>query len=794
MSVVRRSCCWARELASPKIPSAATRERRLARAVALLYHEVRTCVSAEEDVLQALACTLPIVVHRRSSCENSWEWLEAGTDAWPQTVLSKLRDLLSNAGLVDCATRLLPSDEPGNDAGLWHLYELLLSELAQRDRKSSGTFYTPPEIASFVVARVDRQLSEQFALPHGLTDNDLAGDILEPACGSGAFFAAIIQAASSKPNGSEETAQRLVARLIGIDVSPVALFVCRLRLALLLSESGITLTREFPQPTLWCGNALAGPELTPPLNRKIAVVIGNPPFSSLSRNEHPWIQRLIRGDETTAGYFSIDDQQLGERKTWLHDDYVKFLRLSQWCLEQSGSGVMSLVTNHGWLDNATFRIARQQLLRALPNIEIVDLHGNFKKQESPPAGIRDENVFGLSQGISIVTAVKPLPIALPQVTYAELWGSRADKLAQLAAGDLSPHICQPALPWFTFVPQREQVPAEYLRAPLLTQVMPVHSTVPVTARDHFVIARTREELLRRIELFVDSNTPDELIRAEYFHRTRSTRYSPGDTRSWKLTAARRLVRDAGDPNQFVVRCLYRPFVWRYIFWHPAMIDWPREELTRPLVAGHNLTLLARRQSVAGKEANFFWITDCLPIDGVIRSDNRGSESFFPLWLDPPHGQTRRLNLSGDCLASHNPAEFLAAIYALFHSPTYRTRYANGHAMEFPRVLLPRDGALFSALAKSGQQLIDLHLTDPHVEPSTTIDLPKIEDSEDGLLARIEDFQVGTYRVCRKWLEIENETRDSAAFLRLQQQIAATLQIQQQIDLTIDQAGGFSKAF
>ena len=75
-------------------------------------------------------------------------------------------------------------------------------------------------------------------------------------------------------------------------------------------------------------------------------------------------------------------QQLGERKTWLHDDYVKFIRLAQWHVEQAGCGIVGYVTNHGYLDNATFRLMRQELMRVFPQIQIVDLHGNRKKHET----------------------------------------------------------------------------------------------------------------------------------------------------------------------------------------------------------------------------------------------------------------------------------------------------------------------------------------------------------------------------------------------------------------------------
>jgi hypothetical protein len=46
---------------------------------------------------------------------------------------------------------------------------------------------------------------------------------------------------------------------------------------------------------------------------------------------------------------------------------------------------------------------------------------------------------------------------------------------------------------------------------------------------------------------------------------------------------------------------------------------------------------------------------------------------------------------------------------VFHSPTYRERYAEFLKIDFPRVPLTRDRALFAALAAKGAALVDLHL-------------------------------------------------------------------------------------
>jgi predicted helicase len=772
--------------------SAATQQRRLAAAVAELQQQVRgtfAACAADDSLAAVITCVLPVVDQRREDFIACSSWLRCSATAGMQNALDHVQQILLAPWPADLKSAVsnvaaAASQQP---SALWSLYELLLGTGDDRSRRATGAFYTPPQIAHYLVADVDRQLREQLALPLGIGDPNLT--LLEPACGCGEFVSALLESVQRQPAAD---LANFLPRLIAIDISPVAIFLTKLRIAFNLQDYGLDVNANFPQPQLVLGNALAGPTEIAALKQPIAVVIGNPPFSSLSTNEQPWIQTLIRGDKDNAGYFAIDEQQLGEKKTWLHDDYVKFMRLAQWCIEQNGTGVVSLVTNHGWLDNATFRIARQQLLRTFTQIDVVDLHGNAKRHEVNPSGERDENVFGIGQGIALVTLTKTSANSSTTVSHADLWGSRQKKLnclEQATNGEgLPSQPIIPAAPWFTFAVQNETIPPEYLSAPLLTELMPVNSTVPVTARDHFVVARTPAELLARLQSFCDFTISDEAIRAEYFNRTRSNRYAAGDTRSWKLSEARRIVRDAGDLQPFIRRCLYRPFVWRYIFWHPAMIDWPRTEFTRHFDGG-NLALLARRQSIAGREANFFWITDCLPLDGVIRSDNRGSESFFPLNANQAGSHIERVSNFSPEFHAHPPEEMLAYIYALFHSPTYRTRYAQGLGMEFPRVLMPADETLFAELVKIGLRLIELHLTDPQSE-CKLLDL----QSEIRNPQSVEAFHVGTYNVCRKWLQMEESNRESPAFARLQQLIAETIDWQRNIDAAILAAGGFPTAF
>ncbi|MDY6851307.1 MAG: N-6 DNA methylase, partial [Thermodesulfobacteriota bacterium] len=168
----------------------------------------------------------------------------------------------------------------------------------------------------------------------------------------------------------------------------------------------------------------------------IMVIMGNPPYSGHSANRSQYDQKVQKNEEYITGwtagpngtasplkttakhegvkkqptfinrlvkdYFVCNGEWLQERNPkWLQDDYVKFIRWAQWRIERTGAGVLGFITNHGYLDNPTFRGMRWQLMKAFSEIYILDLHGNAKKKEVSPDGSKDENVFDIQQGVSI---------------------------------------------------------------------------------------------------------------------------------------------------------------------------------------------------------------------------------------------------------------------------------------------------------------------------------------------------------------------------------------------------------
>ena len=133
----------------------------------------------------------------------------------------------------------------------------------------------------------------------------------------------------------------------------------------------------------------------------VLVITGNPPYSVTSQNKGEWITNLIKD------YKHLKGEKLKEQNLkLLNDDYVKFIRFAQWKMEEVERGIVAIITNHGFLDNPTFRGMRQSLMSTFDALYFLDLHGNANKQETAPDGGKDENVFSIKQGVAISLLVK----------------------------------------------------------------------------------------------------------------------------------------------------------------------------------------------------------------------------------------------------------------------------------------------------------------------------------------------------------------------------------------------------
>jgi predicted helicase len=710
-----------------------------------------------------------------------------------------------------------------------HFYETFLTAYDPRVREMRGVYYTPEPVVSYIVRSIDYLLKTRFGRPNGLADEKTL--ILDPAVGTATFLYMVIneiyQAIAGKGQQglwNDYVADKLLSRIYGFELLMAPYTVAHLKLGLLLQETGYqfrsdqrlgiyltnTLEEAFKKSEKLAGfneyiveEANAAAEIKK--EKPIMVVLGNPPYSGHSANKGEWARQLVER------YKTVDGKPLGEKNPkWLQDDYVKFIAFGQWRIEHTGQGVLGFITNHSYLDNPTFRGMRQSLMNTFTHIYILNLHGNALKKEVCPNGSKDENVFDIQQGVAIGILVKQLDKkGTATIHYADLWGLREGKYRVLLETDLnitSWNELKPNSPHYMFLPQNVSELTEYIKGWKVTDVFPVNSIGIVTARDDLTIKWSVKEVEATIRDF--ASLPAEDAREKY--------NLGKDVRDWKVELAQKDLKDSGLGSQNIVPILYRPFDTRYTYYTGHSRGFhcmPRGEVMRNMLAGPNLGLIARRQMI-GELMSYFYVSRLIISDGVIRSDNKGSESFFPLYLYPveekaqpdksggkeggvqPVMQTqtkREPNLNpkfikavsdklglkfieegkGNLEQTFGPEDIFHYAYAIFHSPTYRTRYAEFLKIDFPRLPLTSDKELFKSMVAKGAELVSLHLmespalnnliTKYPVAGSNEVEKVTYDESNqrvyinktqyfEGMLPDVWEFHIGGYQVCQKWLK------------------------------------------
>jgi len=763
-----------------------------------------------------------------------------------------------------------------------HFYETFLTAYDPHLRELRGVYYTPKPVVAYLVRSVDELLRTHFNLPDGLADTTTVEQngqtlprmlLLDPAVGTGTFLYGVIefirqqfQRQGNVGMWSAYVRDHLLKRLCGFELLMVPYAVAHLKLAwqlagLDLEESirapwvydfannerlKIYLTNTLEEPIthmpelFWLRIITEEAQAAARIKQEwpILVVMGNPPYaghsanSSWKRNNEGKLVRNFIG-KLLQDYYQVDGQPLGERNSkWLQDDYVKFIRWGQWRIEQTGGGILAFITNHGYLDNPTFRGMRQSLLKTFDRIYLLDLHGNVKKKERTLDGGKDENIFDIQQGVAIAIFVKfphQSSEVLAKIYHADLRGRRADKYEWLeshALNDTPWQELKPQSPFYLFIPQNVDLLPEYKKGWRITEIMPFNNTGVITSRDKFVIDFEKIALSQRIKEFATSKLDNM-----------REKYNLQDVREKTLAESREMVQNMKNPDEHIIKFLYRPFDYRWLFYSNALVRWPVYDTMQHTLKGQNIGLIYMRQVALQDKYTHFGVST-MPVDNRAFYSNKGVMSFAPLYLYqngqlfntlpwPADEHGRVPNLHPDFVADlekrlglkfepYQTCEVLKTsqvfttedifhyIYAIFHSPTYRQRYAEFLKIDFPRVPLTNDRDLFWQLAGLGRQLVALHLLNQL--PPLTTQYPITGDNEVAkgyptyqnkriylnkkqYFAEVEptiwQFQLGGYQILDKWLKNRRGRKLNYDELQHYQKIIAALQETERLMAEVD---------
>tara|TARA_R110002124_G_scaffold247440_1_gene412517 strand:+ start:5930 stop:9061 length:3132 start_codon:yes stop_codon:yes gene_type:complete len=751
----------------------------------------------------------------------------------------------------------------GQNDPFLHFYETFLAAYNPAKRKARGVWYTPEPVVNFIVRAVDDVLQTEFGLPDGLADTskvtipwdtgqtDKKGkpvmiqkevhrvQVLDPATGTGTFLAEVIKQIAPKVKDVAEgmwspyIEKDLIPRLHGFELLMASYAMCHMKLDMMLTELGYKPTGTPPRLGVYLTNSLEEGEPsnqtlpfaqwlsnevkeanTVKRDMPIMCIVGNPPYLGEGGKSEGWLGTLMDDYKKEPG----GKAKLKERNPkWLNDLYVKFLRMSSHLIEKNGEGVLGFITNHGYLDNPTFRGMRWHLLKTFDKIYILDLHGNAKKNEVTPEGKPDKNVFDIQQGVAIIIGVKKKDggDGLAEVFHGDLWGDRKSKyvnLNKLSIADLSKPVETPA-PQFSFVRRDFALMAKYDAGLAIRDLFLCGVLGFQTHRDRFAISETKTEIASRL-----NDMADDFLTDDEFHRKHGTK----DNRDWSLAKQRQLARTGADSETTITKCLYRPFDVRWCDLSYRMMDYPRTEIVQNVLNKENLCLLAPRQ-LAKAGYQHILVTDLPAESCAISLTTKEQNQVLPLYLYPDEqdlDQTRRVNFDPklwkqlQAKATHpthgipDEMQTFDYIYGVLHCPAYRDTYAEFLKIDFPRIPWPATPDAFWDIAEKGNVLRKLHLMDPAAvgkapypfkgEGDGMVDKPELKDghvwiNETQYFADIPpvswEFYIGGYQPAQKWLKDRkgralsfDDVRHYQSILKI---LSETDRIMQTIEMTFE---------
>lgn len=543
-----------------------------------------------------------------------------------------------------------------------HFYETFLAEYNPAKRKSRGVWYTPEAVVNFIVRAVDDVLKKEFGEPMGLasttkitvpvkTGTKEVGrkgkkrredvienqemhrvQILDPATGTGTFLAEVIRQIEPRIKAVDEggwtnyVERDLKPRLHGFELLMASYAMCHLKLDMMLTETGYKAPKKPKRLSVWLTNSLEEPQeddnslplfgLARAINEEaqganavkrdkpIMCIIGNPPYSGESSNKGQWIMDLMQAYKKEPGGV----EKLKERNPkWINDDYVKFIRFAEHMIAENGEGILGFITNHGYLDNPTFRGMRWQLLKTFDKIYVLDLHGNAKKKEVAPDGSKDENVFDIQQGVAIIIGIKfkNSDADLAVIRHDDLWGKRNTKYERLyelsnvnELQNLLPHRS----PNHPMVSRDYELEDRYLNGFGLKTLMPKTSMGVMTKRDKITISFDESDVRQKVKNFSGLQRIELEKIYDGIH----------DARDWHLEGIKDNINICGPDN--IKSILYRPFDYRrtyYTNYSRGYLAYPVFEIGRHLLEKNFCLTTIRKADVAQDWSHI------LAVDGIM---------------------------------------------------------------------------------------------------------------------------------------------------------------------------------
>lgn len=476
--------------------------------------------------------------------------------------------------------------DAGRQRIIKELYEKFFSQAFKATSEKMGIVYTPNEVVNYILHATDRLLQKEF----GQRLADPGVNILDPFTGTGTFIVNLLQDEELMPE--DKLPLKYKSEIWCNEILLLAYYIATINIEYAYHSrmpgeyapfEGAVLTDTFQMYEegdpldleMFVDNT---ERILREMETPIHVIVGNPPYSAG--------QKSANDNNANQSYPTLDEQiaktyARGAKATNINSLYDMYIRAFRWASDRIGArGIVSFVTNGGWLDAQAMSGFRKSLVEEFNSIYVFNLRGNARTQGEQRRKEKD-NVFG--QGtrtpICITMLVKNPESDEHGAIYYHDIGDYLDRETKLAI--VTSSIDDESFEWDKLVPDRhsdwlnQRDDSWYEFAPMGIEkykkplgVFETWSCGLKTQRDPWAWNYSRETVTKDMKRLIDAmNT--EIARCEgYEDRIEydATKYS------W----TRRLLDYAKKGEQIeydakhVVQALYRPFCKEYVYYDAKM--------------------------------------------------------------------------------------------------------------------------------------------------------------------------------------------------------------------------------
>jgi hypothetical protein len=664
-----------------------------------------------------------------------------------------------------------------------YFYEPFLEAFDPELRKQLGVWYTPPEIVEYMVARVDTVLRQELNIDNGLADPNVY--VLDPCCGTGSYLVEVLKRIYQTLKASKGDAlvasdlkQAALKRVFGFEILPAPFVVAHMQLGLLLQNLGAPLSEmPYERAGVYLTNALTGWEPLDPEKEKafqamltglpelleeqtdsrkvkqqvpILVVMGNPPYNAFAGTATTKEER-----DSVAPYKEGLIKKWGIKKFNLDDLYVRFFRMAERRIaEQTGRGIVCLISNFSYLSDPSFVVMRERFLNEFDRLWLDNMNGDSRETgKRTPDGKPDPSVFSTEYnkaGIRVGTTVSLLVRKLereekPLVRFRQFWGSskRADLLNSLNVPNFNSDY-QPLQPVqdnrYAFRPSH--VSTDYLGWPRLIDVFEEIFVGLEECRGGALIDIDKDQLKLRMQKYFDQSVHWDSLKSLKTGLTENAAgFDAKDLRD-KIILAEKFN------SQRLVSYVVRPYDQRCCYYSTYSSLWNRPRPTLYAQYQHgNKFLISRMNTAARPEGVPVYVANAL-YDKQTINRNPGA---FPLFLYPktlkdskkPKEQVHLMAPEGEVKSKANLSQvarsYLASLgidnpdsdahtagliwmhaLAIGYSSAYLSENGDGIRKDWPRIPLPDNKELLEASAELGEKVAALLDTERPVSGVTAL--------------------------------------------------------------------------